>query len=171
MKIDLCPISNKGKRLKYRGITRILTLMDVKAKGRDFTKVLDMYFEYLEWTNNNSYEYDDSMYKFLKEFQILLLNHNQICEILLFDDKGDNSTHNNVDFLGYDVVGDYFESPLQEGNFLERYYQNKLNDNGLFCSLGDAYEFCSYWNDLISKKQSPWETDINPRPYYVWSMK
>jgi hypothetical protein len=171
MKIDLCPITKKGKRLKYRGITRVFTLIDVKAKGRDYTKILNMYLKYLEWTNNNSYEYDDNIFNFLKELQTLLLNHNQACEILLFDDNGDSSIHNNVEFLGYDVVGDYFESPLQEGNIIERYFGNKLNDNGLFTNLEDATEFCSYWNDLISKKQSPWETDINPRPYYVWNMK
>lgn len=158
MYIDLLPVDGI-----YRGITRYFRFPR-KAKYRLFESI---YEQYLAWIAKQDDSYHQDVAKMLVEFCRRLNQIENKYEVICFSDV-QSEFHTNDDFLGFDVLGEYRCSALEEGNQIESYFSGKLNANGLFANLEDAQEFCGYWNGLIEAQRSPFEVEVDPRPFCVW---
>lgn len=161
MHIDLVPIVGK-----YRGVTRYLNLRGVKHFDTK-SPLCKAYNRYLDWLSKQDDSYHPAALEILRELRNRLLEHNVPCEIVCYSDSQQEIPPTGQ-FLGFDVLGEERASALEEGNIIDEIYSAKLNEFGLFKKIEDAKEFCMMWEALIDAQESPWEVEINPRPFGVW---
>lgn len=165
--MDLVPIDER-----YRGISRnldIACLSHIKNWKVFFSK----YEKYLDWVAAMNNAYDKDVFLMLRALRDELNTcADGLCEIILYSDRCEELPRDCAySFLGFDVAGDVGESAIQVGNTIDEHFSYKLNQNGLFNVRADAEEFCELWKQLIDNRISPWEVEINPRPFAVWACK
>ena len=161
MYIDLLPVVGK-----YRGVTRWL-LLPRRLSRAQRRKLEPFYFKYLDWCATQNDTYDVSVAMMLQDLCNELNSVGGKCEIVAFSDLPEEFRFDN-DFLGFDVLGDLRCSAIEEGNIVDERFSQNLNNNGLFSNYEDAAEFCAYWKELIDSGTSPFEVDVDPRPFCVW---
>ena len=161
MYIDLLPVAGK-----YRGVTRWFRLPR-RLSWAQHRKLEPSYSKYLDWCATQNDTYDVSVAMMLQDFCNELNSMGGQFEIVAFSDLPEEFRLDS-DFLGFDVLGELRCSAIEEGNVVDERFSQKLNSNGLFSSYEDAAEFCDYWKDLIASGTSPFEVDVDPRPFCVW---
>lgn len=157
MYIDLLPINGK-----YRGVTRYFRL----PSRVEYRLLQNLYERYLTWVakQDDTFCVDDAemLVEFCKELNKF--------EVICYSDLQSEYQFQNG-FLGFDVLGIYRASALEDGNDIGKIgkqYSAKLNENGLFLNLEDALEFCEHWRRMIASSQNPFEVEVAPHPFGVW---
>lgn len=110
MNIDIKPIENN--QIGYRGLDRLLNVERFNV-DKGFNQLIKMYFDYisylLEYNDSN-----DTFYKILP-FYYFLVEKGAKCEMIISDKEPVNDfCGNKVEFLGIDIVNQYFDSLLLE---------------------------------------------------------
>lgn len=156
---------------RYRGISRNLDVAHV-ARTNHWNEFFPRYEKYLDWLAKMDNAYDTTVLFMLEELRDELNKlADGLYEIILYSDTCEPFPINRrYDFLGFDVAGDFGESAIQTGNTIDSHFLHELNQNGLFCSRTAAEEFCRLWKNLIADGRSPWESEVNPRPFRVWAL-
>lgn len=166
MYIELLPICGN-----YRGASRNLRLDNIKLPrrvSRSFWKRFFPLFEkYMDWEASMDDTFTPEVRSLLLELKQEILSAGGMCELIVYSDDAFKKEF-NMAFLGYDVFGDYVQSAIQEGNKIPVIFAQKLNENGLFSERRDAENFCEMWKTEILAGTSPWEIDVNPRPFEIW---
>lgn len=165
--LDLVSINGR-----YRGISRELDITHA-ARTKHWNRIFPQYEKYLDWLAMMNNVYDKGVLSMLRELRDALNKcPNGICEIILYSDNCEPLSQDPVcNFLGFDVAGDFGESAIQTGNTIDVHFLQELNQNGLFNARTTAEKFCGQWKKQIVDGCSPWEVEINPRPFGVWSAR
>lgn len=163
--MDYIDIVNKND--KYRGIMRELSLN--WSISRSQKKRIQSLYDYY-WTNSSSgCVFSHEVLKKYIELKGYWAVNGIETEIIVFSD--DMSKENNFfEFVGWEVFGDYFSSPLEEGNIIDDRFKAMLNKNGIFSSYECAEQFLTYWQSILDNHINQWEYDKNIRVFKIWSI-
>ncbi len=118
----------------YRGIDRNLTIPYNKKTRKDFDKLLDRYFEYIEELQKESSKSKlESFIIYCKELEQYEIK----CEIIVCDANPIESLFGyELEFLGFDICHDEFDFLLTDG--VPHEAKQFLNENGLCRSKSDV---------------------------------
>lgn len=124
----------------YRGIDRLLksdALYSKESKGY-YSKLISIYFEYLELMHAPSSDYTFETFNKLVNYYKSFLLRRVNCEVIAFDSAPlDSVFDKKVEFLGIDITHDLAESLLFDTNSLNSIVKRTLNHNGLLHDLND----------------------------------
>lgn len=161
--MDYIDILNKSDN--YRGIMRDLTL-NWSIKKSDEKRVQTLYDYYWERSSCECGFSADVLEKYI-ELKTYLDLHGINSEIIIFSDDV-TKENNSLEFLGWEVFGDYFSSPLEEGNIIDDKFKTMLNKNGIFSSYEYAEQFLIFWQNILDNHINRWEYDQNIRIFKIW---